>query len=73
MYMSALFACMAAWQKRASDPITDGWEPPWGCWELNSAASVLTCPAPDLLAKNVLQRHMGEVKHTRAFNLKRQS
>jgi hypothetical protein len=23
-------------QKRASDPITDGREPPCGCWELNS-------------------------------------
>jgi hypothetical protein len=23
-------------QKRASDPITDGWEPLYGCWELNS-------------------------------------
>jgi hypothetical protein len=23
-------------QKRASDPITDGYEPPCGCWELNS-------------------------------------
>jgi hypothetical protein len=22
-------------QKRASDPITDGHEPPYGCWELN--------------------------------------
>jgi hypothetical protein len=25
-------------QKRASDPITDGCEPPCGCWELNSGA-----------------------------------
>jgi hypothetical protein len=23
-------------QKRASDPITDGCEPPCGCWDLNS-------------------------------------
>jgi hypothetical protein len=23
-------------QERASDLITDGWEPPCGCWELNS-------------------------------------
>jgi hypothetical protein len=28
-------------QKRASDPITDGCEPPCGCWELNSGP-----PAP---------------------------
>ena len=26
----------ATCQKRASDPIIDGCEPPWGCWELNS-------------------------------------
>jgi hypothetical protein len=25
-----------AHQKRASDPITDGCEPSWSCWELNS-------------------------------------
>jgi hypothetical protein len=29
--MSALFACMTSWQKRASDPTTDGCEPPCGC------------------------------------------
>ena len=28
--------CMPAGQKRAPDPITDGCEPPCGCWELNS-------------------------------------
>ena len=27
---------MSAGQKRAPDPITDGCEPPCGCWELNS-------------------------------------
>jgi hypothetical protein len=36
MYMSTLFAWMPAWQKRASDPITDDCDPPRGCWELNS-------------------------------------
>jgi hypothetical protein len=36
VYMTALSACMPAWQKRASDPITDGCKPPWGFWELNS-------------------------------------
>ena len=35
--MSAVFGCMPAGQKRASDPITDGCEPLCGCWELNSA------------------------------------
>ena len=28
--------CMLAGQKRAPDLITDGCEPPRGCWELNS-------------------------------------
>ena len=36
MYMSTLSACMPPCQKRASDPITDGCEPPCGRWELNS-------------------------------------
>jgi hypothetical protein len=36
MSMSALTTCMPACQKRVSDPITDGCEPPCGCWELNS-------------------------------------
>jgi hypothetical protein len=29
-------SCHQTHQKRASDPITDGCEPPCGCWELNS-------------------------------------
>jgi len=29
-------SCLRTHQKRASDPITDGCEPPCGCWELNS-------------------------------------
>jgi len=28
--------CLQTHQKRASDPITDGCEPPCGCWDLNS-------------------------------------
>jgi hypothetical protein len=36
MYVSALSACSPACQKRASDPITDGCEPPYDTWELNS-------------------------------------
>ena len=39
-------------QKRASDPITDVCEPPWGCWELNSGPleeqSVLLTTEPSL-------------------------
>ena len=34
--MCALSACTPACQKMASDPITDGCEPPCSCWELNS-------------------------------------
>jgi hypothetical protein len=30
--------CLQAHQKRASDSITDGCEPPCGCWELNSGS-----------------------------------
>ena len=33
--MSALSAHTPACQKRASVNITDGCEPPYGCWELN--------------------------------------
>jgi hypothetical protein len=29
-------SCLQTHQKRASDPIADGCEPPCGCWELNS-------------------------------------
>jgi hypothetical protein len=39
-------------QKRASDLITDGCEPPCGCWDLNSGPleeqSVLLTPEPSL-------------------------
>ena len=34
--MWAHCSCLQTHQKRASDPITDGCEPPCGCWELNS-------------------------------------
>ena len=36
MSMSTLSARTPACQKRVSDPITDGCEPPCNCWELNS-------------------------------------
>jgi hypothetical protein len=39
-------------QKKASDPITDGCEPPCGCWDLNSGLleeqSVLLTTEPSL-------------------------
>jgi hypothetical protein len=44
--------CLQSHQKRASDPITDGCEPPCGCWELNSVPleeqSVLLPTEPSL-------------------------
>lgn len=47
--------CMLAQQKRASnrrewetDPITDGYEPPCDCWELNSAPLLLVFLKKDL-------------------------
>jgi hypothetical protein len=45
-------SCLQTHQKRASDPITDGYEPPCGCWELNSGPleeqSVLLTAEPSL-------------------------
>jgi hypothetical protein len=44
--------CLQTHQKRASDPITDGCEPPCGCWELNweplEEQSVLLTAEPPL-------------------------
>jgi hypothetical protein len=36
MYISALSACTPAGQKRASEPIIDGYELPCDSWQLNS-------------------------------------
>ena len=33
--MNNFYACMLAYQKRASNSIIGGCEPPCGCWELN--------------------------------------
>jgi hypothetical protein len=35
-YMEVHCSCLQTLQKRASYLITDGWEPPCGCWDLNS-------------------------------------
>jgi hypothetical protein len=46
-------SCLFRHQKRASDPITDGCEPPCHCWELDSGPleeqSVLLTTEPSLL------------------------
>jgi hypothetical protein len=36
LYIWVQCCCLQTHQKRAWDPITDGCEPPCGCWELNS-------------------------------------
>jgi len=50
--------CLQTHQKTASDPITDGCEPPCGCWELNSRSLeelLTTEPSlqPQTLFKNI--------------------
>ena len=37
MYMSTPhLSCLQTHQKMSSNPMRDGWEPPCGCWEMNS-------------------------------------
>jgi hypothetical protein len=52
IYMSTLQLSSDTHQKKASDPITDGCEPPCGCWDLNSGPleeqSVLLTAEPSL-------------------------
>jgi hypothetical protein len=54
------FVAVFRHQKRASDPITDGCEPPCGCWELNSGPleeqSVFLTTEPSLQAFKVFLR-----------------
>jgi hypothetical protein len=38
-YMQVHCSCLQTHQKRAQDLITDGCEPPCGCWDLNSRSS----------------------------------
>ena len=51
-YVRVHCSCLQTHPKRASDPITDGCEPPCGCWELNSGPlekqSVLLTTEPPL-------------------------
>jgi hypothetical protein len=51
-YMSTLYCHCLQTHQRTSDPITDGCEPPCGCWEFNSGAleelSVLLTAEPSL-------------------------
>ena len=55
--------CLQTHQERASDPITDGCEPPCGCWELISERAIsafnhwATSPAPVLISLSECGRH----------------
>ncbi|KAM7326927.1 hypothetical protein ACRRTK_013294 [Alexandromys fortis] len=57
---SVLSVCIATGQKRAPGIITDGCEPPCGCWELNSGPleeqSVLLTSEPSLQPLFVILR-----------------
>ena len=52
-----LSVCMPTGQKRAPDPITDGFEQPCGCWKLNSGPleeqSMLLTSEPSFKAPDV--------------------
>jgi hypothetical protein len=53
------YHCLQTHQKRASHPITNGCEPPCGCWELNSrtsgrAISALLTTEPSLKPSKVV-------------------
>jgi len=56
IYMTVHCCCFQTHQKRASDSITDGCEPPCGCWDLNSGPlgeqSVLLSAEPSLQPYN---------------------
>jgi hypothetical protein len=58
VFLIIYFMYLSTHQKRASDPITDGCEPPCGCWELNSGPleeqSVVFTAEPSLQPLKVL-------------------
>jgi hypothetical protein len=39
IFFKDLCSCLQTLQKRESDLVTDGCEPPCGCWDLNSGPS----------------------------------
>jgi hypothetical protein len=55
-------SCLQTLQKRASDLITDGCEPPCGCWDLNSGPSEE--PAVLLTTEPSLQPLLGDFGDT---------
>ena len=64
-----LSVCVPAGQKRAPDLITDGCEPPCGCWELNSGPleeqAILLTTEPSLQPPlTALVEDLGSVPNT---------
>jgi hypothetical protein len=59
------YCCLERHKKRASDPITDGYEPPGGCWELNS--EILEEQSVFLTSEPSLQLHKTTLVRT-TFN-----
>jgi hypothetical protein len=56
---SIMPTCMSTGQKRAQDFIIDGYEPPGGCWELNSGP--LKEQLILLTSGSSLQSHVGSI------------
>jgi hypothetical protein len=71
--MSAHCSCLQTHQKKANNPITDGCEPPCGCWELNSGPweeqSVLLTAEPSLLPEQFLFLVFGLVFLRQGFSV----
>ena len=73
-------SCLQTYQKKPSDLVTDGCEPPCGCWELNSGPlekqSVLLTAEPSLQlhgndflkSSNESKRKHEEIKLRNAFS-----
>jgi hypothetical protein len=61
-YTQVHFCCLQTHQKRASDLITGGCEPPCGCWDLNSGPleeqSVLLPAEPSLQPQGCIFKNM---------------
>ena len=59
MYIYSILSTLPACQKRAPDLITDGCEPPCGCWELNlgplEEQAVLLTTEPSLQSPTTAQ------------------
>jgi hypothetical protein len=65
LYIGVHCSCLQAHQKKASDPITDGCEPPCDCWELNSGPleelSVLLTAEPSLQPETLFKKKKNQM------------